>query len=287
MKKYLLIFIISFCFYAQLNAQSNIQFPDSNASWYYLICTNTNPQPPPFIIECHTYHYYYEGDSLFNGIHYRYLKSCADSTSNICAPAGLIRVDTIQKKVFFIRSGWTFEQLLYNFNANVGDTISEVCACVVDSVDSIFTNTGYRKGFWTDYYGYIIDGIGSTKDLLWQIFFEHQYFMTCFFDDSTLVYSDPNFSTCNVIINIADNKPPDKKIAVTPNPVVNCSEIKNVNEAGPFKLNIFDCMGRKLISYSTHALSDLTICKNNLLPGFYILQLLKDSSSFNIPIIIN
>ncbi len=287
MKKALLILALGIQIHFYSNAQSNVQFPDSNAVWYYLDCTNTNPNPPPFIIQCYTYHYYYEGDSLFNGIHYRYLKICYDSTSNICAPSGLIRVDTTQKKVYFVDSGLGFEQMLYNFNANIGDTISDICACTVDSIDSIFTNTGYRKGFWTNYYGHIIDGIGSDKDLLWQIFFEHQYFMTCFFEDSTLVYSDSNFPTCNVIINVADNRPQDKKITVAPNPVVYCSEIKNINEVGSFKFNIFDCMGRRLVSYDAEITSNLTICKNSLSPGYYILQIHNENNFYNIPIVIN
>lgn len=286
MKKIILLFWIGIHIGCVAKSQSLIQFPDSNAIWYYLVCWNTNMNPPPLIINCNTYQYGYSSDSIFNGNVYKNMVKYYDSTFTSLAPAGLIRVDTSQKKVFFIRSGSNIEQMLYNFSANIGDTLSDLCGCIVDSTDSILTNSGYRKGFWTSF-GYSIDGIGSTQELLFDIAAEPNYVITCFFEDNNLILSNPNYSTCVVVVNENEINKNVVRFEIVPNPVIDCSKLVGYAENTEYLISFFDYTGRKLYDKKIFNLEELSICKNDLSTGYYLIRIICGKSTLTKGFVIN
>src|SRR5439155_16874185 len=88
---------------------------------------------------------------------------------------GATRQDINNRKVFFISPADITEQLLYDFNLQVGDTIKgylnrfTFMPDTIQSIDSILVGTSFRKTWKLPCYNInIIEGIGSTYGLLVQ-----------------------------------------------------------------------------------------------------------------------
>jgi hypothetical protein len=130
MKKLILLF--SFLLTLSAKAQTNVYhpFPDSNAVWT-VGWGYSDPGPPACSKEAH-FSYLIAGDTLINSIIYNKINSpYCDVIGGFCGVfpycgnnyAGAIREDMIFKKIWFIPPGSNSEELLYDFNLNVGDTV--------------------------------------------------------------------------------------------------------------------------------------------------------------------
>lgn len=286
MKKYMLLYVLGIGIHFNSIAQSYFPFPDSNAMWSYVTCYNTNPSPPPFVINCDTYYYLFDGDSLYNGFIYHKLYRYYDSTLTVPFFVGLIRQDTIQKKVYGVGLSPP-EKMLYNFNANIGDTISEVAGTIVTMIDSTLTISGYRKRFFTNI-DYIVDGIGSFYDLVYTITLEATFNLSCFSQNGSLVYMSPDFSSCNVIIDVPEKAKPKMQITISPNPITNCSRLITndfINE--DLAIKIFDYTGRIIAVKQNANAANFILCKEIFKPGYYFLQIHKRKQLFNVSFIVN
>ncbi len=254
------------------NAQTYFPFPDSNATWSYVACYNINPSPPPWVVNCSTYYYLFAGDTIYNSLVYHKLTIYYDSSLTTGFDYGLIRQDTVQKKVFYFEYGVGIEKMLYNFNANIGDTLSEVANTIVTMTDSILTNTGYRKRFYTNL-DYVVDGIGSFYDLVYRVSLEATYNLSCFTKNGNLIYMNPNYSSCNVVLGTPEIIDQNSKISIYPNPVFNCSRlIINHSLKNDIITTLFDYTGRIIFSNIKSNIADFVICKESLKPGYYILR---------------
>ena len=66
---------------------------------------------------------------------------------------GFIRQDSLAKKVYYITLGVPYENLLYDFNLQVGDFYTETYnhnsqdTFIISKVDSILLNGSYRKKY--------------------------------------------------------------------------------------------------------------------------------------------
>ena len=91
--------------------------------------------------------WYAKGDSLYNSKTYK-------KVSYLNAFQGLMREDTLAKKVYFIQYCNTYEELLYNFSLNEGDTITYNLQSFNSSMTSgVFTVDSVRvKHDYTTYY---------------------------------------------------------------------------------------------------------------------------------------
>ncbi len=269
------------------NAQTYVPFPDSNAMWSYVTCYNINPSPPPLIINCNTYYYLFGGDSIFNGITYHSVYRYNDSTLTTNMYHGLIRLDTLQKKVFYIIYATSVEKMLYNFNANIGDTMCEITASIVTSIDSILTNTGYRKRFHTNFDD-VLDGIGSFFDLIYEVYLEATYNISCFTQNGSLVYMNPNFSSCNLEIGIKEKNKSVSEISISPNPVTNCSHlIGDFSLSDNVVIEIYDYTGRKIVKSLKSTSMDFTLCNKDLNSGYYILKVTCNNRIYDLTFIMN
>src|SRR5258705_7649220 len=145
MKKLLLLLATIFTLTA--NAQTSVYhpFPDSSAIWNFhttqWICNFGG-----------TIHSYYSitisGDTLISSqVYHKLLTPFVQSIiMGNCTPyiysgyKGAIRQDTADRKVFFVPPSASNEQLLYDFNMQVGDTVKgylESWALPSDTVQSI------------------------------------------------------------------------------------------------------------------------------------------------------
>jgi hypothetical protein len=175
MKKIFTLLLISI---SQVFAQTNVYhpFPESNARW------NIHLQSGCDFSFSGMNQYYtlrIEGDTIINTNTYHLLKIPTKkiiNSTNCMNPGtfytpqvsiGAIRQDTAARKVFIVPSGNNTEQLLYDFNMQVGDTLHSFLSNNQDtvvSIDSILVGSSYRKRWLVNacYQIYIIEGIGSS-----------------------------------------------------------------------------------------------------------------------------
>src|SRR5204863_2804445 len=130
---------------------------------------------------------------------------------------GAIRQDTMNRKVFFVSPSNTTEQLLYDFNMQVGDTVKGYIETftspsdTVKSIDSVLVGNSYRKR-WTINTGFLwevrfIEGIGSIHGLIefsWgNTYYAPVYFFGCFAQNGQTLYNYSTFSgPCELITSI-------------------------------------------------------------------------------------
>ncbi len=188
------------------------------------------------------FEYYFEryysieisGDTLIGGTNYHKLVSPeqvfhSNGACNISgtwtAPgfyAGAIRQDIANKKVFYVDTMTYTEQLLYDFNLQVGDTVKgfyvsnnpcwdEIVGGLVVGIDSVMIGNSYRKrwnigGCFNTPDIYFIEGIGSTYGLIDNFFLagatDHPiHRLQCFTKMDSLLFpsslSSCQFMECN------------------------------------------------------------------------------------------
>lgn len=226
MKKPLLILLLLWQFNIAL-AQTNIYhpFPAANAIWnnHYMDC---------FFYECYDYSYYMPGDTTINGITYHKINKQVQSyamittvtqfcQSGCCCTnqvighsnsyVGALREDAGQKKVYIVQADSASEQLLYDFNLNVGDTVKGYFnyspPLIVTSIDSVLVGVAYRKNWNLNQQPMsIIEGIGLTPDFLKIPWWEAAVALNCFSENNQTLYPVfDNTSACTILTSIANN----------------------------------------------------------------------------------
>ncbi|MBK6396705.1 MAG: T9SS type A sorting domain-containing protein [Bacteroidetes bacterium] len=294
MKIIFLIFLYSVARFST-QAQTSIyhEFPDSNAVW------NIDESAYCFMLPFATLRYsiVMDGDTLIGGSNYHKLNiPYVDTTSAPCYTgypqyAGSIREDVALKMVYIIPPDDSVEQVLYDFNLEVGDTVHGYLGSwlfpnnldTVTAIDSILVGNSYRKR-WSicpNYDIFIIEGVGSTFGLI-----EYspgsmsadftQYTVRCFKQNDTLLY--PYWNTTCDLINTADKINQSAfKTSVFPNPFTMESTltIDPSIELSDLNLSIYNSLGiltrnHKIVDHST------TIRKDDLPNGLYYLKILKD-----------
>lgn len=243
MKKFLLTFII--CFKSiSLSAQTSVYhpFPDSVASWnysYYNMCWGVIGNS---LIDY--YNSYYIGqDTIINSTSYHTFQIPAfiyHAGPNCIPPgfyilpgkyAGAFRNDHPNKRVYIVPETDSVEQLLYDFNMQVGDSLKgylSICApnfvCdTVISIDSVLVGSSYRKRWLinSNYQAYFIEGIGSTYGLLRYIptnLTDHDGInLDCFQQNGQNLYPD-TLGTCPLLTVIPTLSSEETIINIYPNP---------------------------------------------------------------------
>lgn len=282
----------------QLNAQSYIPFPTSNASW---IDSK----------QCQENHYQITGDTLISNTTYhqlamtfkRYqldqLGDCDyNSYYNQTYPytyVGSFRNDSASKRVYFIPKDSTTEKLLYDFNYNLGDTLRPTYArsynfnypnpLVVTKIDSMlisgryhrtigFINCSTRHASFPSDTLKLIEGIGSNSGLFSSYdicdYYIRQSMLYCHKQNSQIVYSHPR-GNCNILTSTDDNSmlKAEAKFSIYPNPAQNEVSVKSAVDIE--QIQFFDLNGRLL--YTSTPFRTTTTIEMPDESGIYILKL--------------
>lgn len=179
LKTYYVLFLFYFTLYFDVVAQSNKYhaFPDSNAVWR----VDGNDCNMGGIYSS-SYQYTIQGDTII-GLYSYHKIYLSGMVSQPCQPpiysnsyfCGL-RQDTISKKVYFARPGYS-DTVLYDFNLHIGDTIHSLYChwnrpsgyqnrLIINSIDSVLVGAFYHKRFNTNSPpSAIIEGVGGSFGL--------------------------------------------------------------------------------------------------------------------------
>jgi hypothetical protein len=260
-------------------------FPDKNVVWNFhfgLQCwTGTSDENYSIIIS---------GDTIISGKTYQILTIpfAQSFTSGECdhimvGYKGAIRHDNVLKKVFIIPPTETLEQLLYDFNMQVGDTVKGYIETnnfppdTVQSVDSVFIGNSYRKR-WNINIGYgvqFIEGIGSTFGLVERSPGNKidlpDYTLNCFQQNTFTIYPNTS-SNCELITAVNPEEKLSDEINIFPNPsngsFTICFGSENIKE-----IVLTDILGNILLKQIP--INETKIKVDNLNEGIYILSVLK------------
>ncbi|HLG33365.1 MAG TPA: T9SS type A sorting domain-containing protein [Bacteroidia bacterium] len=290
---FFLLFIISISVEAQTSVYH--PFPDSNAAWNIYLYWGCFGNP----LEKY-YSYTINGDTIINGNNYHKLSvpavimtGCSSGGVYPGYSAGYIRQDISNKKVFFVPplNNDTVEQLLYDFNLVVGDTVKGylVYLCPSDvitiiAMDSVLINGTFRKRWettpsWLNGY-YFIEGIGSLYGLLESIcpgVESPNTSLTCFKQNGLTLYPDSSIN-CNLIDGIINISGDDiSLIEISPNPFHNFINIKN-NQAKELSITIFSSIGE--VVHRTTLMKDAATAINlsGLAAGIYLVTAQSDKN---------
>jgi hypothetical protein len=298
MKKLLLL--IATVLTLSTTAQTSIYhpFPDSNATWniYYSSGCMSGTDVENYSITI-------SGDTLINTqiyhkltspyIQYSLAGSC--TITHNAGYKGAIRQETLNKKVFYIPPTVTTEQLLYDFNLQVGDSVKGFLENwawqkdTVESVDSILIGSNYRKRWKINscYNIYLIEGIGSTYGLIefspGCVTDQAYTNIACYQQDGITLYPDTT-TNCQLITSINSVDPISNQVKVFPNP---SNDLFTVDFDQPFnikEIRVTDLLGNIVIRQQTNNQKKINI--DNLPSGSYILTVInKDGTTKNIKII--
>jgi hypothetical protein len=289
MKKLLLLFSTLLAISASGQTSVYHPFPDSNAYWnfhYTLYCFSGTSN--------NDYSITISGDTSINSKTYHKLATpfVESSTVGDCIDMqvgykGAIRQDTALRKVFYVPPTATSEQLLYDFNMLVGDTVKGFIENtpyppdIVLSVDSVLVGSNYHKRWKinNNYPIYIIEGIGSDYGLIQKSPSNNTdfpyYILNCFNQNGQTLY--PGTSTnCQLITSIITIDNTSSQIKVFPNPsngsfTVDFDNLKNVKE-----IRILDLLGKIVFQKSINKQSKINI--DNLPSGVYILTVIDNEN---------
>jgi hypothetical protein len=284
----ILILIILFTGTLKAVAQTSMYhpFPDSNAVW------NIQYYDPVSCGSCSNQHYewfsyVFDQDTLINSTSYHKLtipyvgasdgRCCVNYSTGY---SGAIRQDIAARKVYFITPGNASEQLLYDFNLQIGDSVKNAplnCIGIVMDIDSILVGNNYRKRWKVGptFPSYIIEGVGSSLGLI-SAYCNSQWWnvltLSCFGQDGRKLLFDSNGSCSPLLVNSAANN--RIKIALYPNPFHSTTSLSSNITKG--ELKIFNIYGQ-VVRWQEIDNKFTVLQRDELRDGIYLYELIGDN----------
>jgi len=253
---------------------------DTNKVWSNLF-QNAPGGPPPYLWT--TTFIRFSNDTLIGPNHYKKVWGTTDSQQLNYEAKGFIRED-LSHKVLFRCANDTIDQLLYDFEAVVGDTIivPGPTALIVDSVGSVFIHGRNVKRMVLSSNGCSgeqwIEGIGSLNGVLnpgTECIVGTRYDLLCYYKNDTLNYSNPAFGECYYSTGIEEIEPNGIKANLSPNPV-SSSAILTIEgpQSGDYMLQIYDISGQKLKTIAVKN-QQTSIYRKDFAPGLYFYRVIN------------
>jgi hypothetical protein len=265
-------------------AQSYTPFDFNNGLWeehYY------NMQH-----ERSNYNYFTDGDTIINNINYHklYKEGAGTITYNYSGfpPIpwttfseflGFIREDNNKRIYYKSMYNGSVEELLYDFNIALGDTIAippidfMFDSAVVVAVDTVFVCTTLRKRYKLAPVGTILlhelywtEGVGSTHGLI------PRY--NSFESGAThMCYSDSSCTPCATFLSATTVEKEAATLArIYPNPSTETSIIRLNNGARSTDIQIINNLGQVVFNKTTNNQEE-SLDLSQWLPGIYYVQL--------------
>lgn len=271
MKKNLLFAFIIISISARAQTSVYHPFADSGAVWvmrWTNACTMV-----PCILNCTAdYQYRIDGDTIISGNTYKKVlkegfsvnncncimnvPSCAGSTYSSSFYLG-IRDDIVNRKSY-INNGIDPEELFFDFNLTVGDSVrNRYCYQKIVGIDSVLIGSNYRKSYALEFFGTAVEGIGYV-DNTYDGPFEacgpcvcnDMWELQCYRLNGVTLWGD---TACALVTSAPENHQNNKVISLSPNPALNELTVKSSGFGEIDKIEIFNVLGEKNFSWQLTA----------------------------------
>ena len=187
------------------------------------------------------------------------------------------------KQVFLLDG--TGEDLLFDFNAGVGDSIPAYGGKdKVTGIDSIVLNGVYHKMYLTnDSTYFVIEGVGSNRGLIPQINDGENDVQFFCFTYGAVTYSPDTTIPCTTIYQIGHESVPginsrSSEPEVFPNPANNILHVKLPAGYDNAQLSLYDLLGRT-ITLPPSSGTDRSLSTKDISPGLYLLRAVNGNSA--------
>lgn len=283
-------------FVAIVFGQSSVYhpFPTSNAYWrevsagFQCYC-------------CAKYQYVLAGDTAINSVTYHKLihsgKQYSSNQAGDCEFSegsipfsyynGALRNDIPGKKIWFIPSNSTQEELLYDFDLKLHDSLQPTYInnisgpniyIIVSTVDSALVGNVYYKSFGIAFssspngiFTHIIEGVGSTYGLFGSMGelkppFEFGSMLECFSIDGISVY--PAIAQECALYNGVIPTFPLEKCSISPNPFNETAVLNIPDQFQQVDIQLFDESGR-VVFFQNGVKNGSVFNRSNLSNGIY------------------
>jgi Secretion system C-terminal sorting domain len=280
MKQFVFVIALT-CSFFSASAQTYHSFVDTGKVWstYHNYCKKAEFRFSEFTR--------FDKDTLIDGHLYKIIWSSPDSNMATWTQSGFIREDA-QKKVFHRNPYSTWETTIYDFGGLAGDTIElrqdpygNYELYTVYSINWVIMLDGkQRQKFFLHHINDLcnetwIEGMGCTKGILGGGtcgMVGDDPSLICFSENDTLLYFNPDFDQCYVLMDIDVPVKPQTEITLFPNPANDNLTIKirkPWNEKMKFEL--IDLSGKDIVSIPVLQTETLVNIKHfAIIPGFYI-----------------
>lgn len=230
--------------------------------------------------------YKFKHDSIVNNQSYTVLMQTYDTTQTNWYDVGLIREDTILKKVYWLIDNQ--EELLYDFNLSVGDTAKVVSSfgfpypncgfeMIVDSI-AYHNYFGVLRKHWyfnTPYYNnpeIWIEGIGNLfgpiENKVFVCTADYLPDLLCYSEGTELKWINSSYNDCYINTTGFSENQYSLEVMCYPNPSNDIFQIQT-NCSGNKIIQIYNTLGE--LVFDSHTSSyQFEIHLNN--PGFYFLN---------------
>ena len=268
--KILLLLNFIFIFLTKAFSQNYIPFPDSSANWNV---TWTDADCNINNLQDGVYSYYINGDTIINSTAYHKIfrsglcAQCCPSpySGSLNGYMGGLKNDLINKKVLLIHPSSNTDEILYNFDLNIGDTLKGRLASgrpIIISIDSVLINSNYHHRYnfsGGGIMGAIIEGIGSTLGLLEPFqTFEGGGVLNCMQYNNIIYYSD-TMGSCNIIDFVPENRIDKNRFTlIRSDEKINIHFVNDFIFETNFSISVYDILGRQVF-YSQTPVYDFSI----------------------------
>ena len=312
--KYILFTIMALCCASVLSAQTvPSKTKDIQESEYMPMLVAGNQWNNLFMPTVGS-EYYYEHtyisklgeDTIIEGVTYFKFLTAYDENSSIWETVGFLREDVENRKVYVKRLD-NPEALLYDFNANVGDTIStynfhfypQEVLLVIQNIESISIGGELRKkmtvlSISADILGHNyrvwIEGIGCPEDGLLSAvdpadLVGSGLLLLCFSQEEVLIYKPEMFENRDCFVwtypqNIKENSSTSYKVWQA-NGNLHINSEKQI----PCSVELFDISGR-LLQHTKTDNGNVIIDINNYTAGVHIVRITSNNSVSNHKVLI-
>ena len=295
MKKYIFIAIcLSYCM--SISAQEYQPFPkEENTYWKHEWMSF-------FSMDRGYYQYEIVGDTIINDLTYHKLWYKSESyyiengeTTYQSKYYGAFREDITAKKVYFLAPNASAENLMYDFNLEIGDTVQtsddDEQIFFVSAIDSVLLgDEKYHKKFiisvknceWhpeDEPFSCMIEGLGRLEGLFSRfqcIVDGGTHWLSCVANDDYSLYG----GYCTPIVVSIPRLEKEKEFSIFPNPAQTSSTIDLVDNEQIYFVDIFNLQGQSVKSIPAVQIRQ-NIDIDDLSNGMYLVRLAtKQGESF-------
>ncbi len=234
---------------------------------------------------CETVSYKFQSDTTINSYQYKILLKTSDTTLSNWWAEGAMR--EVGSKIYYYNYSDQTEYLVYDFGANLGDTIKAITFCgnylIVDSVDTLMINGQARRRLIFNFPSCLyteewIEGIGSNHGIvnMFSVFgflpFDSGEELLCYWEDGFVKWINPAYNQCYYVTTEIYEQISNSSISVFPNPLIDVAKVELNSISKNWSWELYSSIGQLVQEKCNITTNSLEIDKGHLPAGIYFYQ---------------